>query len=210
MINNNNEFIKKNLILLKKNNNINNKNHIIYLYIKGYLNSQRLGNSKTKERSEIRGSTKKILKQKGTGNARKGDIKNPIFRGGGRIFGPRKRNYKIKINKNIKKKVYKILINDKILNNKVYFIKKFNFISNKTKELISYFLKNKIKIKYKKYKYLIITDKIYKNLLISSNNISNILINYKNNINYFNVLISDYIIFIGDKIDKFIIKQILN
>ncbi|MDH3005133.1 MAG: 50S ribosomal protein L4 [Candidatus Shikimatogenerans sp. JK-2022] len=201
------KLIKKNFFLLKKINKVKNKNHIIYLYIKSYLNSQRLGNSKTKERSEIKGSTRKILKQKGTGNARKGDIKNPIFKGGGRVFGPKKRNYKIKINKNIKKKIQKILISDKILENKVNFIKKFNFISFKTKDLILYL--NKKKIEYKIYKYLIITDKIYKNLLIASNNIKNILINYKNNINYFYVLISDYIIFIGKEIDQYILNKLM-
>ncbi|WGH25388.1 MAG: 50S ribosomal protein L4 [Candidatus Shikimatogenerans bostrichidophilus] len=202
-------LIKKNLFLLKKRNKEKNKNHIIYLYVKSYLHSQRLGNSKTKERSEIKGSTRKILKQKGTGNARKGDIKNPIFRGGGRVFGPKKRNYKIKINKTIKQKVQKILISDKILHNKAFFLKKFNFLSLKTKDLILYFKKKRIKLNYKIYKYLIITDKIYKNLLISSNNIKNIIINYKKNINFFYVLISDYIIFIGDKIDKYILNNLI-
>ncbi|MDH3004564.1 MAG: 50S ribosomal protein L4 [Candidatus Shikimatogenerans sp. JK-2022] len=200
-------LIKKNIKLFKKYNN-NKNNHIVYLYIKSYLNSQRKGNSKTKERSEIKGSTRKILKQKGTGNARKGDIKNPIFRGGGRIFGPKKRNYKIKINKTIKNKVYKILISQKILNNNVYFFKKNEYNSYKTKDLISFLKNKKININNKKKRILILTDKIYKNLLISSKNIKNILINYKNNINYFNILISDYIILIGENLDKYLIKKI--
>ncbi|MDH3004721.1 MAG: 50S ribosomal protein L4 [Candidatus Shikimatogenerans sp. JK-2022] len=201
--------IENNLKKLKKiNNEIKNKDHIIYLYIKTYLNAQRLGNSKTKERSEIKGSTRKILKQKGTGNARKGDIKNPIFRGGGRVFGPKKRDYKIKINKKIKLKLQKILIIKKILKNKVFFLKTFDLNILKTKNLLKYFNKLNLDVKNKKKKYLIITDKIYNNLLITSKNIKNIIINNKKNINYFNVLYSDYIIFIGKNIDKYIIKKI--
>ncbi|WGH25016.1 MAG: 50S ribosomal protein L4 [Candidatus Shikimatogenerans bostrichidophilus] len=203
---NKNEIKKKIILLYSK---IKNKNHLIYLYVKSYLNSQRKGNSKTKERSEVKGSTRKITKQKGLGNARKGDIKNPIFKGGGRIFGPRKRDYKIKINKNIKKKVKKILIIDKILNNKIYIINKFKYLSYKTKKIILYFMSKNINIKNKNIKYLIITDNIYKNLLMSINNLNNILINYKKNINYFNVLKSDYIIFVGKKIEKYIINNIL-
>ncbi|MDH3004425.1 MAG: 50S ribosomal protein L4 [Candidatus Shikimatogenerans sp. JK-2022] len=206
---NSTKIIKENYNLFEKYNKIKNKDHIIYLYFKKYLNNQRLGNSKTKERSEIKGSNKKILKQKGTGNARKGDIKNPIFRGGGRIFGPKKYKKQLKINKNIEKKVYKILISNKILNNKVFFIKTFKLLNFKTKTLIIYLKKKNIKIDYKKKKYLFLTDKIYKNLLISSRNIKNFLINYILNINYFNFFIYDYIIFIGKNIDKYIINNII-
>ncbi|WOX79414.1 50S ribosomal protein L4 [Candidatus Shikimatogenerans bostrichidophilus] len=199
-----NNKIKKNINIINKYNRFKNKEHIIYLYVKKYLNSKRKNTSKTKERSEIKGSTRKIQKQKGTGNARKGDIKNPIFRGGGRIFGPKNnRNYKNKINKKVYKIVKKILLCNKIINKKVFILKQIKFYSHKTKYFINYFKKLKFKINNKK-KYLIITDKIYKKLLISSNNIKNVRINYIKQINIYNILISDYIIFINKKINNII------
>ncbi|WOX79277.1 50S ribosomal protein L4 [Candidatus Shikimatogenerans bostrichidophilus] len=207
LIKNNN--IKKNIKLINKYNMFKNKEHIINLYVKKYLNSKRKNTSKTKERSEIKGSTRKIQKQKGTGNARKGDIKNPIFRGGGRIFGPKNnRNYKKKINKKVYKIVKKILLCNKIINKKVFILNKIKFYSHKTKYFINYFKKFKIKIN-NKIKYLIITDKIYKKLLIASKNIKNVKINNIKQINIYNILISDYIIFINKKINNIIniIKQ---
>ena len=80
---------------------INPNDHAIYLDVKRHLANKRQGNSKTKERAEIKGSTRKIKKQKGTGTARAGSIKNPIFRGGGTVFGPRVRSYSQKLNKNV-------------------------------------------------------------------------------------------------------------
>ncbi|WGH24649.1 MAG: 50S ribosomal protein L4 [Candidatus Shikimatogenerans bostrichidophilus] len=195
---------------LNKLKNIDTYNHLIYLYVKTYLNSQRKGNSKTKERGEIKGSTRKIIKQKGTGNSRKGSIKNPLFKGGGRIFGPRKRKYKIKLNKNIKNKVYKILIIDKILNKRVIYFKKININTYKTKDLILFFNNKKKFINFKKNKFLIITDKINNKLLFSSRNIKNINVYTYKNINYFNFFLSDYIIFVGKKFKKFIINKIKN
>ena len=82
---------------------IDPNDHAVYLDVKQFLANQRQGNAKTKERSEIKGSTRKIKKQKGTGTARAGSIKNPLFRGGGTIFGPRTRDYGIKLNKNVKR-----------------------------------------------------------------------------------------------------------
>ncbi|WOX79145.1 50S ribosomal protein L4 [Candidatus Shikimatogenerans bostrichidophilus] len=200
----NNNKIKKNINIINKYNMFKNKEHIIYLYVKKYLNSKRKNTSKTKERSEIKGSTRKLQKQKGTGKARKGDIKNPIFRGGGRIFGPKNnRNYKNKINKKVYKIVKKILLCNKIINKKVFRLKKIKFYSHKTKYFINYFKKLKIKINNKK-KYLIITDKKYKNLLISSKNIKTVTINNIKQINIYKILISDYIIFINKKIKNII------
>ena len=77
--------------------------HAQYLDVKNHLSNKRQGNAKTKERAEIKGSTRKIKKQKGTGTARAGSIKNPLFRGGGRIFGPRVRDYSQKVNKKVKR-----------------------------------------------------------------------------------------------------------
>ena len=77
--------------------------HAIYLDVKSHLSNKRQGTHKTKERADIKGSTRKIKKQKGTGTARAGSIKNPLFRGGGRVFGPRPRNYDFKVNKKVKR-----------------------------------------------------------------------------------------------------------
>ena len=76
--------------------------HVIYLAVKQYLADQRQGTAKSKERSEIAGSTRKLIRQKGSGGARRGDIKSPVLRGGGRVFGPRPRNYSFKLNKKVK------------------------------------------------------------------------------------------------------------
>ena len=85
--------------------------HAIYLDVKQYMANQRQGTSKSKERGEISGSTRKIKKQKGTGTARAGSIKSPIFRGGGTIFGPRPRNYEFKLNKKVKQLARKSALN---------------------------------------------------------------------------------------------------
>ncbi|WGH27140.1 MAG: 50S ribosomal protein L4 [Candidatus Shikimatogenerans bostrichidophilus] len=203
----NNKNINNNINYFKKYSFLKNKDHLIYLYVKSYLASKRLGLSKNKTRGEVKGSTRKIIKQKGTGSSRKGNIRNPLFRGGGKIFGPIKRNYKIKINKKIYKLVKKILLSDKIINNKFFIIKKFYFLSHKTKYFINYFKYLNINI-INKNKYLLITDKIYNKLLMSSNNINNIYINNFKQINLYKVLYSDYIIFIGENIDKYIINLI--
>ena len=83
--------------------------HAIYLDVKQYLASQRKGTHKTKERGEVKGSRRKIRKQKGSGAARVGDIKNPIFRGGGRVFGPQPKDYSFKLNKKVKKLYFNII-----------------------------------------------------------------------------------------------------
>ncbi len=100
--------------LSKKVFEVEPSDHAVYLDVKHYLANQRQGNAKTKERAEIKGSTRKIKKQKGTGTARAGSIKNPLFRGGGTIFGPRPRGYDQKVNKNVKKLARKSALSDKL------------------------------------------------------------------------------------------------
>jgi large subunit ribosomal protein L4 len=96
--------------------------HAIYLDVKQFLANQRQGTHKSKERAEIAGSTRKIKKQKGTGGARAGSIKNPLFRGGGRVFGPRPRNYSFKLNKKLKQLARKSALSAKVLNNTLWVI----------------------------------------------------------------------------------------
>ncbi|MGB3614941.1 MAG: 50S ribosomal protein L4, partial [Elainellaceae cyanobacterium] len=88
--------------------------HVVYLAVKAYLANQRQGTHKSKERGEVAGSTRKLKRQKGTGTARAGDIKSPIFRGGGRIFGPRPRNYTQKMNKKVKRLARHSVLSEKL------------------------------------------------------------------------------------------------
>jgi len=109
-------------------------NHAVYLDVKQYLANQRQGTHKAKERAEIVGSTRKIKKQKGTGTARAGSIKSGIFRGGGRIFGPRPRNYSFKLNKNLKRLARKSALSIKAKEKAITVLEDFNFDAPKTKE----------------------------------------------------------------------------
>lgn len=111
-------------------------NHAIYLDVKQYMAHQRQGTHKTKERADIVGSTRKIKKQKGTGTARAGSIKSPIFRGGGRIFGPRPKDYSQKLNKNVKRLARKSALSLKNQDKAIMVVEDFNFDSPKTKDFI--------------------------------------------------------------------------
>ncbi|MDC3387950.1 50S ribosomal protein L4 [Flavobacteriaceae bacterium] len=109
-------------------------NHSVYLDVKQYLANQRQGTHKAKERAEIAGSTRKIKKQKGTGTARAGSIKSGVFRGGGRMFGPRPRNYGFKLNKNVKRLARKSALSMKAKTNDIIVLEDIDFASPKTKE----------------------------------------------------------------------------
>jgi large subunit ribosomal protein L4 len=108
-------------------------NHAVYLDVKQYLANQRQGTHKAKERGEIAGSTRKIKKQKGTGTARAGSIKSGVFKGGGRMFGPRPRNYGFKLNKNVKRLARKSALSIKANENSITVLEDFNFEAPKTK-----------------------------------------------------------------------------
>lgn len=108
-------------------------NHAVYLDVKQYLANQRQGTHKAKERGEITGSTRKIKKQKGTGTARAGSIKSGVFKGGGRMFGPRPRNYGFKLNKNLKRLARKSALTIKANEKSIVILEDFNFETPKTK-----------------------------------------------------------------------------
>ena len=108
-------------------------NHAVYLDVKQYLANQRQGTHKSKERGEIAGSTRKLKKQKGTGTARAGSIKSGVFKGGGRMFGPRPRNYSFKLNKNLKRLARKSALSIKANENAIVVMEDFNFDAPKTK-----------------------------------------------------------------------------
>ena len=111
-------------------------NHAVYLDVKQYLANQRQGTHKAKERAEIVGSTRKIKKQKGTGTARAGSIKSPIFKGGGRVFGPRPRSYSFKLNKTLKRLARKSALSMKANDNSIIVVEDFSFDTPKTKNFV--------------------------------------------------------------------------
>ncbi|MGX7592334.1 50S ribosomal protein L4 [Candidatus Karelsulcia muelleri] len=183
--------IKFNYNIISKNINIKTKKHLIYLEIKRFLAAQRQGSHQTKGRSQIQGSNKKIQKQKGSGNARKGDRKNPLFVGGGRIFGPVKRKYNLKLNKKIKQIALKILFYEKIINKKIKIIENKKLKEISTKKVIKILKKLKI---FKK-KILIITNKTDKNIYFSYRNLKKVkIINIINGINSYDIAKAYYLI----------------
>ncbi len=143
--------------------------HAIYLDVKQYLANNRKGLHKSKERGEIAGSTRKIKKQKGTGTARAGSIKNPLFRGGGRIFGPRPRSYDQKVNKKVKKLARKSALAYKAKNKEILILEDFNFSSPKTSDYLNIIKAFGLETK----KTLVVTSDINNNIYLSSRNLQN-------------------------------------
>lgn len=142
-------------------------NHAVYLDVKQYLANQRQGTHKAKERAEVTGSTRKIKKQKGTGTARAGSIKNPLFKGGGTVFGPRPRSYSFKLNKNLKRLARKSAFSIKAKESNIVVLEDFNFEVPNTKNFINVLkalgLENK--------KSLFVLGESNKNVYLSSRNL---------------------------------------
>merc|ERR1711939_18352 len=141
--------------------------HAVYLDVKQYLANQRQGTHKAKERAEITGSTRKLKKQKGTGTARAGSIKSPVFRGGGRIFGPRPRNYGFKLNKALKRLARKSALSIKANDKAITVVEDFSFDTPKTKNFIEVLKAIGIQEK----KSLIVLGESNKNVYLSSRNL---------------------------------------
>ena len=144
--------------------------HAIYLDVKQYLAAQRQGTHKAKERGEITGSTKKIKRQKGTGTARAGSIKSPLFVGGGRVFGPRPRNYDFKLNKKLKRLARKSALSQKVKDEQLAIVENFDFEAPKTKEFAQFLVNFEATDK----KSILVLDKENKNLYLSSRNLKGI------------------------------------
>lgn len=144
-------------------------NHVVYLDVKQYLANQRQGTHKSKERNEVAGSTKKIKKQKGTGTARAGSLKSPVFVGGGRIFGPRPKDYTQKLNKKVKVLARKSALSLKAKENSIFVLENFDFEAPKTKDFVNILsslgLENK--------KSLFVLGNSNKNVYLSSRNLQN-------------------------------------
>ena len=162
----------------------NPNEHVVYLAVKQYLANQRQGTHKAKERSEVAGSTRKLGKQKGGGGARRGDINSPVLVGGGRVFGPRPRDYRFKLNKKMKDLARKSALTFKAQNNQIVVVEDFNFEAPKTKEFVN-FTKN---IKLEGVKMLLVFADQNKNVYLSARNIESANIISASQINTYKVL----------------------
>ncbi|SNT03216.1 LSU ribosomal protein L4P [Ekhidna lutea] len=164
--------------------------HAVYLDVKNYLANQRQGNAKTKERGEIVGSTRKIKKQKGTGTARAGSIKSPIFRGGGTIFGPKQRDYGFKLNKKVKKLARKSVLSSRAKEKAIQILEDFTFEAPKTKEFIS--ILNSLSVSDKK-SLLLVSDK-NKNVFLSSRNLKKAHVSTVDEVNTYDLINAERVI----------------
>ena len=158
--------------------------HCIYLAVNQYLAAQRQGTHKSKERSEIAGSTRKLIRQKGGGGARRGDIKSPVLRGGGRVFGPRPRDYWFKLNKKVKALARKSALSYKAQQNAIVVVEDFDFEVPKTKEGVA--LLNNLKIDGKKT--LIVLPEVKKNVNLSVRNIQRVEVMTASALNTYKVM----------------------
>ena len=158
--------------------------HVIYLAVNQYLAAQRQGTHKSKERSEITGSTRKLSRQKGGGGARRGDIKSPLLRGGGRVFGPRPRDYWFKLNKKVKSLARKSALTYKAQQNAIIVVEDFDFEAPKTKQGVK--LLNNLKVEGKKT--LIVLSEVKKNVNLSVRNIQRVDVMTACNLNTYRVM----------------------
>ena len=158
--------------------------HAIYLDVKQYLANQRQGTHKSKQRNEVSGSTVKLKKQKGTGGARAGSIKNPQFRGGGRVFGPVPRDYRFKLNKKLKRLARKSALAVKASANAVTVIEDFSFEAPKTKQFVE--LVNNLKVN--QGNLLLVLSDVNENILLSARNLQNVEIKRVNDLATYNIM----------------------
>ncbi len=171
--------------------------HAIYLDVKQYLANQRQGTHKAKERSEIAGSTRKIKRQKGTGTARAGSIKSPIFRGGGRIFGPKPRDYSFKLNKKVKQLARKSALSYKANGNTIKVLEDFNFEVPKTKNFIE--LRNNLEVADKKM--LLVLSEQNKNIYLSSRNIKDVKVVTISELSTYDIMNAKVLLFVENSIE---------
>ncbi|MGY8979211.1 MAG: 50S ribosomal protein L4 [Flavobacteriales bacterium] len=172
--------------------------HAIYLDVKQYLASQRLGTHSSKERGAVKGSRRKLRKQKGSGAARVGDIKNPLFRGGGRVFGPRPRKYDFKVNKKVKRLARKSALSYKLTQNNIIVVEDFNFDNPSTKNYSSTLanfdvLNNKT---------VLVLDKPNKNIFLSSRNLSRAKVVLASELNTYDIMNANKMLFVESSIKE--------
>ena len=158
--------------------------HVIWLDVKQYLANQRQGTHKTKERNEITGSTRKLIRQKGSGGARRGDIKSPLLVGGGRVFGPKPRDYGFKVNKKTKALARKSALSLKAKNNAIVVVEDFEFETPRTKSMVE--LANKLQLADKKLLFVLPSQN--KNVYLSARNLGKVNIITASDINTYKIM----------------------
>ena len=158
--------------------------HVMYLAVRQYLADQRQGTHKSKERSELSGSTRKLFRQKGTGGARRGDINSPLLRGGARVFGPKPRDYSFKLNKKVKVLARKSALSSKISDGAIRIVEDFNFDAIKTKQMVQVLDSFKVNGN----RNLFVFAEPNKNVILSSRNIQRTEVALARNLNTYDIL----------------------
>lgn len=172
--------------------------HAIYLDVKQILANKRQGTHSSKERADVSGSTRKIKKQKGTGTARAGSIKSPVFRGGGRVFGPRPRSYDFKLNKKVKALARKSALSYKALEESILVIEDFNFETPKTREMVQ--ISNNLKITDNKSLFVLPDEN--KNIYLSSRNLERVSVVTASELNTYQILNAKKVIVLESSVNK--------
>lgn len=172
--------------------------HAVYLDVKQYLANQRQGTHKSKERAEVARSTRKLKKQKGTGGARAGSLKSPLFKGGGRVFGPKPRDYSFKVNQKVKQLARKSVLSSKASTNQIRVVEDFSFAAPKTKDFIKFldsFEANGLKS-------VLVTADMNKNVVLSGRNIPGIRVSAASAINTYDLVNSDILFIQVSAVEK--------
>jgi len=172
--------------------------HAIYLDVKQYMANQRQGTSKSKERGEVSGSTRKIKKQKGTGGARAGSIKSPLFRGGGTVFGPRPRNYEFKLNKKVKQLARKSALTYKAAENCIMVLEDFNLEAPKTREIVA--IRTNLQIADKKSLFVLPVEN--NSIYLSSRNLKDVSVVTASELNTYQILNAKTIVILEGSVNK--------
>jgi large subunit ribosomal protein L4 len=173
--------------------------HAMYLDVKQYLANQRQGTHKSKERNEVAGSTKKIKKQKGTGGARAGSMKSPVFIGGGRVFGPRPRNSTFKLNKKLKSLARLSALSTLVKENKVAVVENFELANPKTKDFTSILAS----LNKNQNKTMFVTASVNRNLYLSSRNLAKVKVSTAVGLTTYDLLNADSLILLEDSLNSF-------
>ena len=172
--------------------------HVLYLDVKQYLANQRQGTAKAKERSEHAGSTRKLIRQKGGGGARRGDINSPVLVGGGRVFGPKPRDYRFKLNKKVKVLARKSALSYKAQENAIVVVEDFTFEAPKTKDFVN--IAKNLKVDGKKV--LLVLPGVNKNVYLSARNLQRAEVMEAANINAYKVLNADVLVVTENSLEK--------
>ena len=179
--------------------------HVLYLNVKQYLANQRQGTAKSKERSELSGSTRKLIRQKGSGGARRGDINSPVLVGGARVFGPKPRDYSFKLNKKVKVLARKSALSYKAKENAIIVVEDFTMDAPKTKDFIN--ITKNLKVEGKKL--LLVLPNIDKNVYLSARNLQRTNVMLASAINTYKILDADVLVITENllkTIDEILIK----